>query len=432
MPNSSARAALSALALAIALVPGGAVRAEENNNGFKFGDARLHPFFDLELRFDSAAFAAPSAGSSTSYDIPGDLLIHFRPGLKLEMPTSSFFNVNLNGNVDYILYTGIINSGTRSASYLAADADLDVGVNREGQFGVDLGDHFVRTDHNTSTPTLGIGALSLYNDARIKLNIRPYSGSITIEPGYHFTAEFFSPQGDEPDFCTVGNDSPICNPKQLSMLNYINHDISLNGRWKFLPKTAMTLDSTFGIRQYTETGAGAGTDIMSLKAALGLAGLFTSHINLLLRVGWGQDFTAQSYSSVIGQAEFGYLFSETASIRVGYVRTFEPVGPPYISFGDDRGYVEGRLLLGGKLSLKANVAFDWLQFHGQAATTTTTATPDKSQANLSLDLGIGYEIKSWVNIGGGYVLTYMNGTNVYAGLSSFTRNEGYLKVEFIY
>ena len=198
MPSRTAKAGLSALALATALALGGAAFAE--GNGFKFGDARLHPFLDIEGRYDSAAFVANTGGGSSS-TIVGDLILHFRPGLKLDIP-SPMFALTLNGNVEYLLYTGVVNSGTRNLSHVAADADLDIGVNREGQFGVDIGDHFSRTDRVTSNPSIQSGYLSLTNDARLKLNIRPYAGAITISPGYHFIVDTFS--------CIMSGD-PLCN-----------------------------------------------------------------------------------------------------------------------------------------------------------------------------------------------------------------------------
>ena len=413
MPSWVARTGLTVLALAAAVALGGAARAD--GNGLKFGNARLHPFIEIEAAYDSAVFVGGNG------NIAGDLILHFRPGPKLDIP-SPMFSLLLNGNVEYLLYTGVVDSGTRSDSHIAADADLDMGINRDGQFGVDIGDHFTRSDRITSTPAMPIGVLSLYNDARLKLNIRPYSGAITISPGYHFTVETFS--------CMLGGD-PLCTGATASAQDYMNHNITLDGRWKFLPKTAVTVAAVFGIRSYLQSGTGS-TDLMTLKAALGLTGLITSHLNVLLRVGWGQDFTTNSYSSLIAQAEIAWLFSETASVRGGYVRTFDPLGPPYASFGDDRAYLEGKLLLGGKLSLRGNVAFDWLIFNAPRTGTTTNA----SRATVAVDVGADYEIKPWVSVGGGYRLSFLasesSNDTILPGLKDFTRHEGYLKVVFIY
>lgn len=402
--------------LAALLLSAGVARGEAN--GIKFGDARLHPFIDIEPWFDSAA-ALVESGTPGRYVTAGDLLFHFRPGLKLEVP-SSIIALTLLGNAEYVLYSGILNTGTRAASHFAADADLDLMINRDGQFSVDIGDHFVRSDRNSSTPSLNFGTLSLFNEARLKLIIKPYNGAISIEPGYKFGAEIFT-SASSIAVCPDGSNSS-CDPSQISMYDYLNHNISLNGRWRFLPKTALVFDSNFGIRTYINPGS---TGIMTLKAALGVAGLLTTHWEVLLRVGWGHDFTANSYSSVIGQAEVGYIFSQTGSVKLGYVRTFEPTGgTTYVTFGDDRAYLEGRLLLGGKLTLNGTFSFDYLQFRGTAS---------KDQFNVGLSLGADYEIKPWVNIGGGYRLSYLvSDSAVAVGLDSFVRHEAFLKVQFIY
>lgn len=406
------RACVAAAALACAVLPGAAY-AEAN--GFKFGNARLHPFFDLELRFDSAAVSVPIDGAGSRYDIASDLLVHFRPGLKLEMPTTGLFTFNLNGNVDYVWYTGVINAGTRSSSHFAADADLDLGINRDGQFGLDLGDHFTRSDRTNSTPGAGVGFLSLYNDARLKLIIRPYRGAISIEPGYNFTAEVFE---------LLGAGTENIDPRDY---DYLNHNIRLGGRWKFLPKTSMLLDTTFGIRTALRSNASS-KEMMTLKAMLGAGGLLTTHWEVLLKVGWGYDFSKDTYSSIIGQAEVGYLLSETSTFRLGYVRTFEPTGGNFLSYGVDRFYLDGRMLFGGKLTARGNFGVDILGFKGNP----DLSTKDKGQVNLVLDLGGEYEVLSWLNVAAGYTLTYYAGTNVYYNLNNFTRNEGYLRVRFIY
>jgi hypothetical protein len=114
------------------------------------------------------------------------------------------------------------------------------------------------------------------------------------------------------------------------------------------------------------------------------------------------------------------------------VRTFEPTGGSYVSFGDDRVYLEGRVLLGGKITIHGTGGFDWLTFRPTQAHS-ALANASKSQYNVSLDVGVDYEIQFWVTIGAGYRLTYLTSDQpVFVGLTTFVRNEGYLKLQFIY
>ena len=393
--------------------------ARADGPGLKFGDARLHPYLELESWFDSAA--ATVGVETNRYEIVGDLVFHIRPGFKLEVPSSPVA-LTWVGYFDWAQPAGVINPDTTNARHWGLDSDLDVAFNREGQVVLDVGDHVVRSDQNTSTPSLYYGTLSLLNEARVRLSFRPYNGALTIEPGYRFGVEVFSPLSSI-DTCTSGSDPNGCQLASLSMFDYMDHTVTLNARWKFFPKTALTFDSAFGAREYINPGS---TNIMTFTAAVGAAGLLTTHWSVLLRVGWGQDLTMQSYSSVIGQAEVAYLFSETASVRLGYVRTFAPTGGTYLSFGDDRGYLDGRVLLGGKLTAHGAVAFDYISLRGPEI--------EMDQYKTSLDLGVDYELKEWLTIGGGYRFSYITSSNglVYSGLDSFTRHEVFLRLQLVY
>ena len=396
--------------LLFALPAGGQAWAE--GNGVKFGEARVHPYFQLESRYDSAAVMA--GGNQ----IIGDLVMHLRPGLKLSMPSPNF-SVGLNAGLEYVWYTGVVESGSSNASHLAGDADLDLGINRGGQIGLDIGDHVARSERLLNVPSIVVGALSLYNDARVQLNVRPAGGALQFEPNYHLTTEFFSPNGE----IALANCDPgyTCDPKAVGENNYLNHTLSLNGRWKFLPKTAVTLDSAFLMRRYFGQ---IGTPTNSLKASLGLAGLVSTHLSAVLKLGWGQDFSTGSFSSPIAQAEVGYLFSQTGQIRVGYLRSFEPVpSGAYVTYGLDRGYLDGRVLLAGKLTARAYGSVDFLSFHA------AEGAAGKTGMHFNGELGVDYEMAAWVSVSGGYAFRYLE--NV-MNLASFTRNEFYLRTQVIY
>ena len=79
-------------------------------NGIKIGDGRLHPYLDLEARFDSAVgyFGKPP---TLTPDVP----FRFRPGLRFELPGTNNI-IHFNGNAEYVFYPGFFASGTREAS----------------------------------------------------------------------------------------------------------------------------------------------------------------------------------------------------------------------------------------------------------------------------------------------------------------------------
>jgi hypothetical protein len=396
--------------------------ASAQANGVKFGDGRVHPFFQIESRYDSAAVMVRPERDGP-YKIAGDMVLHFKPGLKLENPSEKIF-VGLNGALDYVLYTGAVDAGTRYASNLQGEADLVLGINRGGQFSVDIGDHIVRSDR-VGAPVISVGVLSIHNDARIVASYRPSGGALTLEPAYHFTSEFFSANGDQVIVAGCQAGDPTCDAKAVSGLNYLNHSFKLNGRWRFLPKTAFTFDSVVGMRRYVNDG---GTPLNTLKASLGLAGLLTTHFSTVLKLGWGHDLSADTFSTLIAQAEVGYILSQTGQIRLGYLRTFEPIaGKGYVSYGDDRGYLDARLLLGGRLTLRGYAALDFLGFRDQQGNEV------RSDFKLTADLGADWEIKRWLSVGAGLLAsTHSSDATIAVGLDEFRRNEIYARVQVIY
>ncbi len=371
--------------------------ARADENGFKFGDGRVHPYIDLEPRYDTAALILPA---SEGGGYASDLIMHIRPGLKLEMPSPKF-SVNLNGDVDFLLFTQ-----NTSYSRVQGEGDLDMGINREGQYGFDLGDRFTRSDRVTD-PTLSVGVLSFYNDARAQVNLRPSGGALVLEPNYHLTTEWFSP--------TTGSDST-----GLANADYLTHTFSLNGRWKFLPKTAVTVDSSFAMRSYIGPTTSGNTAIDTLKVTAGLAGLLSTHFSTVLKAGYGRDFTKCTFNSVIGQAELGYLLSESGLIKLGFVRTFEPVSGSSISYTDHRLYLDGRVLLAGRLTLRALGSLDFLEYNATKVAGTV----------IGADVGADFELARWLTLSAGYAVTYRE--SVLMNPNPFIRHEMYARLQFVY
>src|SRR2546423_1099118 len=98
--------ATTALALS-----GVASRAHAEENGLKVGDGRLHPYFDLETVYDTAAQLQLNADNTSASGV-GDLILHFRPGVKLDIP-SPYVALTLGAAGEYLVYTGL-NSNTAS------------------------------------------------------------------------------------------------------------------------------------------------------------------------------------------------------------------------------------------------------------------------------------------------------------------------------
>jgi hypothetical protein len=310
--------------------------------------------------------------------------LHFRPGFKLDVPSPTFA-VTLGAAAEYLVYTGLNSSTASSLNRLQAEANLDVGVLRGSVVSLDLGDHFTRSNQTTDLGS-PVGLLSLYNDARAAVTIAPGGGSLTVSPGYHFVIESFSPLQE-----IAGQTTSV-----PSNLDYLEHRITLENRWRFLPKTAVLLDGEYNIRAYDGSGS---TNISFFKATTGVTGLITPHLSTTLRAGWAMDVTTHSFSSVVGQLEGTYQPTELAQLRLGFLRNFEPVSAPYVSYEDDRAYLQGRMTLISRLTLNAQLSFDHLGF------VATTADAGRTDAVFSVSAGADFEVTRWliISAGGNFV-----------------------------
>ncbi len=387
-------------------------------NGIKVGEGRIHPYFDLELRFDSAARFS-TAGTALA-----ELLMHFRPGVRLELPSQAVL-LNLDANVDYVWYTGILSPGSQQLSRLQADASVDAAFNKTGTVEVDIGDHFMRSDRTTNA-AIGVGVISLFNEARLAVPVHPGGGALEVAPGVAWAVEFFEPISN---LTVPGCSDPTCTAAALAGMAYNNFHFDLDGRWRFLPKTALVVDTGFDFRTYANPAAN--TSAYLLRLEVGLAGLLTSKLALVAKLGWGHDLSARAATepatakTLIAHAELTYLMSDTSSIKAGYLRTLEPV-PTFGVYGDDRGYVEARFLFAGRLTAHLYGAFDYLTFYASP-----TAPTGRNDSNATVDVGVDYQFYAWLIAGVGYDLSIRNSTLSVATLN-YPRHEAYLRLTLTY
>lgn len=440
MPSSTAMKKAVQIAAAIALAFAGAVpvaRADDDT-GFQIGDGRLHLQLDLGARYDS--FAAINAQNQPS----GDYLLDARPGLKLSLP-SPVFAFDLSGDADAIYY--VLNPGL---SRILADGAIGVGINRAGVVGVEIADQFTRSDNNNMV-ALPFAVISDFNDAKATVPIRPGGGALVIEPGYDFLYEHFEPAGAVPTgSCTTGN--PLCDPTLSSDMDFYEHKISLNLRWKFLPKTALLAGGDFYLVNYLTPGSGASANVpMDLADGwLGVGGLFTSRLEIVAKAGYAQTILGSNASQIvpalatvgdnrtfIGQFQLAWLFSETGNLKLGVVRLLNPAPTVLADYADTRPYLSFRWLLGGRVTLHLDGAYDIFNYQldsqGNAA--------GRQDGYLHADVGAEVEILRWLRVAAGYDISDLSSTDkavfIYNSSSLFggtgyTNHEVYLRLTFAY
>lgn len=237
-------------------------------------------------------------------------------------------NLGAAADLSLTIFPGRAWSGALNLTYLRALTPTDQGAITTGSFNRDL-------------PT-----------GSAELVWTPGAGLFEWRLGYSFSGTIFE-------------------DANFSQLTSINNSIITRGRWRFLPRTSMVYDASFGFVSYMnpdqpQNGGKLGSH--PLRARLGVNGLITPSFSILAMAGWGASFYTQApngvqppqdFDSVIGQLELKWFLTPSpagnpgattntqSSLSVGFLRDF------YDSFiGNfyerDRGYLSFSFFYGGR------------------------------------------------------------------------------------
>lgn len=337
-------------------------RTLQEGRGVRTGNFELHPGFGVELGYDSNVFYEPSVLQPNPA-----LRIRATPSLSLstlgpqrsansDSAATALPTVNFRGGVALIYYEWIGLGGADRVSRLRnlgaqANLRLELFPQRTWQFA--LTDEFTRTIQ--PGPELP--------------DVPPAAGDYTFNRNYnHATAELaYAPGRGVFDFrLGYGLNVSIFDSTQLDRYNYLQHEIFLRNRWRFLPKTALVWEANATPLSYTDPRAGGtvGTNGVSsstpVSTRFGINGLITERIAVMALVGYGATFFEQgdNTDTVIGQAELRWLVRESTNLKVGFLRDLQNS-----FFGNffvrNRGYANYSQSFGGRflLSLDAGLAF---------------------------------------------------------------------------
>jgi hypothetical protein len=408
------------------LLAGSSVGQVAKSPGFKVGDGRLHPFIELDGRFDSLVgfFDRDAAGSPVA---SSELIFHARPGIKFDLETPSTL-IGFNGSGEYLWYTGILSPGSVNLSRFQANVALDARFNRDGAVEVVVNDSLIRSDR-TQNPVLGVGAISLFNNLSLAFPIHPGGRALEVTPKVAWSVEFF--EALLPGFvpaCTSGQQ--FCDPALIQQSNYSNVNFGLGGRWKFLPKTAIIADVNVDWRTYFQGGGTTNPLATIFRSQLGIAGLISPRIAVTLLAGYSGDLANNAIHTVIGTAEFAYTVSENSRVAIGYNRNTAAV-PLIGTMIDDRAYIRGSLsVFGGRLLLNSQVSADYFTFLG-VPTTPGVFRPVRNDFLVSLVVGPTIVVTSWFDVGANYLLTFRSSSLNLPSLN-FPRHEAMLRLSFHY
>ncbi|HEU4384355.1 MAG TPA: outer membrane beta-barrel protein [Anaeromyxobacteraceae bacterium] len=410
--RSRSLAPLRWLALAAALAVAQPARAA-GDLGFKIGEAgRLHLRLEIDGQYDSNVFYS-QAGAPV-----GGYLVDIIPGFELQV-TGNENSLSLKGNLDVKQY---LSEEAKDLSKVFGDASLAATLNRNGAVGVELTDTFA---HSDQTPSLSVAqaVISNHNDLRLAVPIRPGGGALDLTLSGQWVRETFEEYVTSTGCDPVAN--PTCVPANIPGYGYNQYGGAAEARWRFLPKTALTLNLDYF--QRTPDDETLSLPVNGLRIYGGLAGLVTPRVAVTLKAGWGTAFDSPGFdwSTWLGLAEVQYVTQGPVGAKLGYLHDFRAdPGTDYSLYELNRVYADGKILLGGRLTIRATLSWDGVEYviNGVKSSIFTFAP------------AVDYELMRWIYVGATYTITSRTSSGLAAPVPAFdyTRQLIGLRVVFAY
>lgn len=332
--------------------------------GWRVGDFELHPGLGVDFGYDSNFLRRHS-----SEDPVQSLRLRVSPHFSVSTlgpqrrgdgppPTVEFrFEIAATYN-EFIPITGseVDKEFLRDSRNVGGDTGIQVGFlpGREWSGTIEAGvGRTIRPTNNTAQSTTGFNRITPHGAAW--LTWAPGSGLLDWSLGYGFDGTFFE-------------------DSEFSGLNNFRNDILTRGRWRFLPRTALMYDASFGFVTYPDPNASLArkTNSHPMRARIGVNGLVTPSFGVLALVGWGASFyddpldtgTVHDFDSVLAQAEVKWYLdpvpdsdpmkasASLSSLALGFVRDYED---SYIGSYVEKnfGYLRFNYLFGGQFLLVA-------------------------------------------------------------------------------
>lgn len=403
------RLVAAAAALAAPALPARAA----GDQGFKIGEAgRLNLKLELVGQYDSNVFYS-NAGAPVS-----GWVVDAIPGFEMQVAGNTL-TAKLAGNLDLKQY---VTKEAQDLSRVFGNASLGAGVNRDGAIGLELNDAFSHSDQTVSL-SVAQAIIANYNDLRLAVPVRPGGGALTLTLSGQWVRESF-----ETYVLAVGCDptvNPTCLAGNIGAYGYNEYGGTAEVSWKFLPRTAVMLGGNYFQRSPDDTAVSL--EVRGLRVSGGLAGLVTTHLAVTLKGGWGTAFDSPgfNYSTWLGNAEVQYVTQGPLGAKLGYLHDFRAdPGSAYAVYALSRAYLEGRVQMAGRLTIRGTLGWDSLDYVINHVTSSI----------VSVAPAVDYQIMRWVSAGASYTLTSRSSSGLPSPVPAFdyTRHLVALRVVFVY
>jgi hypothetical protein len=389
------------------------------------GDGVLHPFFEITALYDTNVY-------TTDAGAQGDLVFHFRPGVKIDVP-GDMVAVDARAAAERVQYAGMGNN-TADISGWWGDAGLRLSINPKGRVGFELRDAF-RRSNQVQALSLSLPALSNYNMLSATVPFMPGGGALIFALGGDWAIEGYEPLGGSgicvstPSLAT----SPSCNTETLKKLGYSDLQGRGSAIWKFLPRTQATLDVGYSQRLPNETDPtafGYSPKVGTLRALAGVSGLVTTQFGATIRAGYGATSgTGANFGTWLATVEGEWIPVAEASLKLGYSRNVgtEP-GKEYAIYSMHRLSLDAQYKVARRYTASLGVRDDMIAY--QVTGNDTTANV------LAIEPSIKAEVAKWLQADLGY--TYTNRSSSFGGVGpepatfNYARSVVYLRASVIY
>jgi hypothetical protein len=389
-----------ALAAALLVARAGVAHASPGN-GIRLGgsDGRLHPFLDVESRYDSNVSFSPTD------EAVADVILHVRPGLELSIP-GEVATVELSGALDWAQYLGAEDPKTKDLSRFFGDARLAGQFARRSPVSVRVDDEFRRQVSVTSVASVGRAVVADTNQLTLSVPWTPGGGALVVTAGGQWLLETYEDYADGVTGVDVKN------------LGYSQFRGSTEVQWAFLPRTSAVVTAGWFTRvpDMSVRENATGYDFLA-----GITGLLTARLSATVKAGWAStSTTVQDVGTWVANLGAEWLPSETLSVRAGYTRGLgiDPIASVYSA---DGVYAGVRLQFAQRFSLRSDVRYDGLGFEAVRGARTSF---------LRLDPTLEARLGKWLTAGMGYVYSSRMASS--PGVPDYSKNEAFLRFALTY
>jgi hypothetical protein len=223
--------------------------------------------------------------------------------------------------------------------------------------------------------------------------------------------------------------------EEYQVASHMGHDVTLDGSWLWLPKTALFLQVSQGFIHYFDPNAPQDPvnpkfNSVPLRTLAGLRGLLTDKVAVRIAAGYGNAFyqgggiNTTGLSTLGALVELSYRPTLFTNITLGYRHEFRNsvIGTFY---DVDTGYLGLGQRIGDRLNLLAHGRYEYRRFAGLRL----PRTDNFAQTGLTAD----FYIQEWLYAGAGYLLLF-NRSDVdrSVGGIDYTKQQIFVRLGFVY